>query len=66
MQVRRIGGGFGGKITKPPLLGVACAVAAHTVRRPVRLVLDMETNMRLIGKRYPYYIMYEVSRTGIV
>lgn len=28
-QMKRTGGAFGGKVTKPALLGAVCAVAAH-------------------------------------
>ena len=28
--------------------------------RPVRMHMDLDTNMKLIGKRYPYLATYEV------
>ena len=28
--------------------------------RPVRMHMDLETNMKTIGKRYPFYTTYEV------
>jgi xanthine dehydrogenase/oxidase len=61
VQVRRLGGGFGGKATRSGHVAAACAVAAYVSHRPVRLTLDLNTNMRLIGKRLPYLIKYEVS-----
>ena len=29
--------------------------------RPVRMHMDLDTNMKLIGKRYPYLATYEVQ-----
>ncbi|XP_021958024.1 xanthine dehydrogenase [Folsomia candida] len=61
IQVKRIGGGFGGKITQPAHIAAAAAVAATTVRQPVRIVLDIETNMKMLGRRLPFYMKYEVG-----
>jgi xanthine dehydrogenase/oxidase len=61
LTVRRLGGGYGGKLFKPSLPAAAAAVAAKVTGRPVRLVMDLETNMRMIGKRLPYMTTYEVN-----
>ena len=29
--------------------------------RPVRMHMDLDSNMRMAGKRYPYYAKYTVS-----
>ena len=29
--------------------------------RPVRLHMDLESNMKMVGKRFPYYAKYTVS-----
>jgi xanthine dehydrogenase/oxidase len=57
----RVGGGFGGKETRPPYLAAAAAVAANKLGRPVRLVLDRNTDMTMIGTRHPYKGKYWVS-----
>jgi xanthine dehydrogenase molybdopterin-binding subunit B len=59
-QVRRLGGGYGGKSTPSQLLAAAAAIAANKVHRPVRVVLDMRTNMEMFGKRLPYLGTYKV------
>jgi len=61
MTVRRIGGSFGSRITKASGIVAAGAVAAHKTRRPVRLILDLETNLAMVGKRHPYLIKYAVG-----
>jgi len=61
IKVRRLGGGYGGKITRNALISTACAVAAHKLHRPVRLVMNLETNMAAIGKRCDAAFDYEVG-----
>jgi len=56
-----LGGGYGGKISRSSLISTACALAAHKLQRPVRLVMNMETNMAAIGKRLSAAFDYEVS-----
>jgi Xanthine dehydrogenase, molybdopterin-binding subunit B len=61
IKVRRLGGGYGAKISRNSLISAACALAAHKLHRPVRLVMNLETNMAAIGKRYSAAFDYEVS-----
>lgn len=63
MKVRRLGGAYGGKIEKCNLSAAACAVAANKLNVPVRIVLDIKTNMEMLGKRLPYYAKYKVMVT---
>ena len=60
-QVRRLGGSYGGKSFCSQLYGAATAIAAHKVNKPVRLVLDLKTNMEMFGKRFPYMGKYKVK-----
>lgn len=59
-EVRRIGGGYGGKITNPIPIASAAATAALRFNRPVRIVLDIETNIEMCSGRIPYLINYDV------
>ncbi|XP_024538449.1 probable aldehyde oxidase 1 [Selaginella moellendorffii] len=58
---RRVGGGFGGKGTKACLVASACALAAYKLRRPVRLTLDRNTDMIMMGGRHPMKAVYDVG-----
>jgi len=60
MQTQRLGGAYGGKIFMANNVASAAAVAANATGRPVRLVLDFQTNMEMLGKRAPYYFEYSV------
>ncbi|XP_046441655.1 indole-3-acetaldehyde oxidase-like isoform X1 [Daphnia pulex] len=68
VQTRRLGGGFGGKISRSTLVAVACAIAASELSRPVRIALDLDTNMALTGGRLPYYCHYKagVNKNGLL
>lgn len=54
VEVRRLGGGFGGKEDQAtPWAGLA-ALGAWCTGRPVKLVLRRQEDMRWTGKRHPY------------
>ncbi|CAB3359533.1 Hypothetical predicted protein [Cloeon dipterum] len=61
ITVRRLGGGYGGKITRPALVAAACALAADKLGKPVRIVMSLGSNMEVFGKRFPYVNNYEVG-----
>uniref|UniRef100_A0A1B6E3D0 FAD-binding PCMH-type domain-containing protein n=1 Tax=Clastoptera arizonana TaxID=38151 RepID=A0A1B6E3D0_9HEMI len=61
MQVRRLGGAYGAKITRSNQIAAACAVASYSLKKPVRIILSLENNMEMIGKRIPCYSDYEAG-----
>lgn len=63
-EVRRMGGGFGGKESQPTIFaGIAALLAAKTCR-PVKLRLSRDDDMQATGKRHPFLIRYDVGFDG--
>ena len=60
-EVRRMGGGFGGKETQGNLIAVTAALLAKTTGRPVKLRLDRDVDMELTGKRHAFWNRYRVG-----
>lgn len=61
IEVRRMGGGFGGKETQANLFAVVAAIAARRTGRPVKLRPDRDDDMTATGKRHDFLIDYEVG-----
>ena len=61
VEVRRMGGGFGGKESQGNHLAVACAVAAARTGRPVAMRYDRDDDMVVTGKRHDFRIDYTVG-----
>ncbi|KFP51668.1 Aldehyde oxidase, partial [Cathartes aura] len=60
-HVKRVGGAFGGKITKPSLFAVIAAVAANKTGHPVRFALERNMDMLITGGRHPFFGKYKVG-----
>ncbi len=61
VEVRRMGGGFGGKESQPTIIaGLAALVAAKT-RRSAKLRLRRDDDMIVTGKRHDYEFEYDVG-----
>ena len=58
VECRRMGGGFGGKETQAGHLAVWAAIAAHKLKRPVKLRLDRDDDFMITGKRHPFAYEY--------
>ena len=67
-EVRRMGGGFGGKESQGNALAVACAIAARATGRPCRMRYDRDDDMTITGKRHDFRIDYRVgvSAKGLI
>jgi xanthine dehydrogenase large subunit len=61
VEVRRMGGGFGGKESQGNALCVACAVVAGRLNRPVKMRYDRDDDMIITGKRHEFRIDYDVG-----
>lgn len=61
VEVRRMGGGFGGKETQANQCAVLAAIAAKKHKRAVKLRLDRDEDMIATGKRHDFEIDYEVG-----
>lgn len=61
VKVRRLGGGFGAKLLRNTYLSSASALAAYKLKKPVKMMLSLQTNMNMLGKRHPFYMTYEVG-----
>ncbi|MCT4656983.1 MAG: xanthine dehydrogenase molybdopterin binding subunit [Cohaesibacter sp.] len=61
VNVRRMGGGFGGKETQMNLFAAVAALAAKKWNRPVKLRPDRDDDMQATGKRHDFVIDYDVA-----
>jgi len=64
VEVRRMGGGFGGKETQPTLFGAVAALAARKFRRAIKLRPDRDDDIIITGKRHDFVVDYEVGHDG--
>ncbi|XP_044200638.1 aldehyde oxidase 5 [Thunnus albacares] len=60
-HVKRLGGGFGGKVMKIASLSAITAVAAHKTGRAVRCCLERGDDMLITGGRHPFLGKYKVG-----
>ena len=61
VEVRRMGGGFGGKETQANQCAVLAAIAAIKHKRAVKFRMDRDEDMTATGKRHDFAIDYEVG-----
>ena len=61
VQVRRMGGGFGGKESQPALFAAVAALAAKKLNRPVKIRPDRDDDMIATGKRHDFKVAYDVG-----
>ncbi|HEX9858603.1 MAG TPA: molybdopterin cofactor-binding domain-containing protein, partial [Paracoccaceae bacterium] len=61
VEVRRMGGGFGGKESQGNALAIACALAARATGRPCKMRYDRDDDMMITGKRHDLRIRYRAG-----
>jgi xanthine dehydrogenase large subunit len=68
VEVRRMGGGFGGKETQGNLFACVAALAARKWNRAAKIRPDRDDDMIITGKRHDFVVAYEVGfdDTGLI
>jgi xanthine dehydrogenase large subunit len=61
VEVRRMGGAFGGKESQAGHIAVIAALVADATGRPAKLRLDRDDDMLMTGKRHDFRIDYDVG-----
>ncbi|XP_075385065.1 aldehyde oxidase 3-like [Tenrec ecaudatus] len=60
-HVKRVGGAFGGKVSKPASFAAMAAVAANKTGHPIRFILERGDDMLITGGRHPLLGKYKVG-----
>ena len=61
VEVRRIGGGFGGKETQSFIFAAICTLLSRKTKRPTKLRIDRDDEIIITGKRHDFYSKYDVG-----
>ncbi|MDR3437309.1 xanthine dehydrogenase molybdopterin binding subunit [Telmatospirillum sp.] len=61
VEVRRLGGGFGGKESQATLIAGVAALLCRKTGRPVKLRLDRDDDMTVTGKRHSFLLRWDVG-----
>ena len=61
VEVRRIGGGFGGKETQSFIFAAICTLLSKKTKLPVKLRMDRDDDILITGKRHDFHSDYEVG-----
>ncbi|HEY0213402.1 MAG TPA: xanthine dehydrogenase molybdopterin binding subunit [Paenirhodobacter sp.] len=61
VEMRRMGGGFGGKESQGNHLAIACAIAARATGRTCKMRYDRDDDMVITGKRHDFQIRYRIG-----
>lgn len=62
-EVRRMGGGFGGKETQANAAACLAAIAADLTGQAAKMRLDRDDDMMMTGKRHDFVVDYDVGFT---
>ena len=61
VEVRRMGGAFGGKETQAALFAAAAALVVERTGRPAKFRCDRDDDMVMTGKRHDFTVQYDVA-----
>jgi xanthine dehydrogenase large subunit len=61
VDVNRIGGGFGGKEDQATPWGAMAALAAYTLKKPLKLILSRADDFTMTGKRHGYSFDFKLG-----
>jgi len=64
VNMRRMGGGFGGKETQGNLFAAVAAIAARKYRKAVKIRPDRDDDFSITGKRHDFVVDYDVGYTA--
>ncbi|XP_025104170.1 xanthine dehydrogenase/oxidase-like isoform X3 [Pomacea canaliculata] len=65
VRTKRIGGGFGGKELRAPLVALPAAVAAVKCGRPVRCILTREEDMVMTSQKHSVLAKYKIGFSSL-
>jgi xanthine dehydrogenase/oxidase len=61
VNIKRLGGAYGGKTTRSPFVASPVALAAWKLNRPVKIAMPRDIDMAMIGKRHPFRGDYQIA-----
>lgn len=61
VDVKRLGGGFGGKEDQATHWACMASLATYLLKKPTQIVLSRPEDMRMTGKRHPYLQDYKIG-----
>jgi len=61
VEIRRMGGGFGGKETQPAIIAACAALMSQRLGRAVKIRVCRDDDMIMTGKRHNFLIRYKVG-----
>lgn len=66
VDVKRMGGGFGGKETQANHVAAWASLLSYKTNSPVKMVLSRDEDQKITGKRHRFLINYEIAydKTG--
>lgn len=61
VDVKRLGGAFGGKEDQATPWAVMAMLASYLLNKPVKLILSRHDDIYMTGKRHPYHTNYKIG-----